>query len=939
MNGKRVVVLVAAFFLLLLSVTAMAQPTEKAELVLTGGTTTRVSIASDRMQGNNNSQSPSISSDGRYVAFHSSASNLVSNDTNGTGDIFVHDRQTGETTRVSVADDGTQGNSYSYFPSISNDGRYVAFVSNASNLVSDDTNDVPDVFVYDQQMGGTTRVSVASNGMQGNGYANSPFISNDGRYVAFYSDASNLVNGDTNGVSDVFVHDRQTGGTVRVSVASDGMQGNSWAELSSISEDGRYIAFHSSASNLVNGDTNSQIDVFVHDQQTGGTTRVSVADDGTQGNSYSIYPSISNDGRYVAFYSDASNLVNGDTNFATDIFVHDQQMGETTRVSVTHEGTQGNNSSYFPSISSDGRYVAFHSFASNLVSDDTNGTTDVFVYDRQTGKTMRMSVATDGAQGNNGSFEISMSDNGRYVAFYSDASNLVSDDTNDYGDIFVHDNLYQPNPDGYSFRNGSADNSWDIFRETFGSEYVDWNPSALLYYTFLYQDTGHGGLCSAMSASSMLFYQGTGWIEPSNFLQTHDAYNTWGLPMPHDNNGDGLWDYGEISDFLVRYQGYQQGQEISNAKRNYNRTFSEMVNDITISIDNQLVNPQYISVRGEYDGECAGHALIPYAYSQVGDTISAFVYDPNHPGDSDQKILFDMNNQDWSYDHHNAIGVWDNTNHCADIKAIPVSLWSSHPTPPWVDPISRTNVAEANDAYHSVMIDGDSQAFLIDSQGRRLGYDLNGNFISEIPNALQVIPDAVIPGVTPTYPEMYQVGTDTPYEINMIYTDVGMATVIDLTPTGTVEIVGNATNSNITDTISINPTMNEVNLIAGSTAGERRVSFISQDTKATIRNFDLGVEKTASISTTTEINSEILEFIAESNSDGYSVTFLQPTAYTIFVSPNIAYTAGDKHIITFDWGNIETATLEIDQDNDGDIDEVVILENVVSKIYLPLIVN
>lgn len=414
--------------------------------------TTRVSVASDGTQGNSSSSFTSISADGRYVAFTSSASNLVNGDTNGTEDIFVHDQQSGQTTRVSVASDGTQANDsvYGYLNDlpvrISADGRYVAFGSRASNLVAADTNGAGDIFVHDRQTGQTTRVSIASDGTQGNDHSGSPSISADGRYVAFLSSASNLVSSDTNGKVDVFVHDRQTGQTTRVSVASGRTEGNDSSWYPFISAEGRYVAFNSLASNLVSGDTNGKADVFVHDRQTGQTTRVSVASDGTQGNddsggpfvNYSS-PSISTDGRYVAFYSYASNLVNGDTNGIMDVFIHDRQTSQTTCVSVASDGTQGNDNSMRPSISADGRYVAFASGASSLVSSDTNNTIDIFVHDRQTGQTTRVSVASDGTQGNDWAWWPSISADGRYVAFDTDATNMVSGDTNGYRDAFVHD--------------------------------------------------------------------------------------------------------------------------------------------------------------------------------------------------------------------------------------------------------------------------------------------------------------------------------------------------------------------------------------------------------------------------------------------------------------------------------------------------------------------
>jgi len=353
----------------------------------------------------------------------------------------------GTTTRVSVRSNGTQGNDFSAEASISATGRFVAFDSPASNLVSEDTNNTIDVFVHDRKTGQTTRVSVASDGTQGNEFSDAPSISASGRYVAFFSLASNLVSDDANGTGDVFVHDRKTGQTTLVSVASDGTQANGGSVHASISANGRYVAFQSEASNLVSGDTNNTIDVFLHDRVTGQTTLVSVHSNGTQGNDLSLHPSISATGRYVAFDSFASTLVSGDTNTCgpytdgtcPDIFVHDRATGQTTRISVASDGTQADGYSDVPSIAATGRYVAFHSFATNLVSDDTNGVPDVFVHDLKTGQTTRVSVASDGTQGNDNSDGFSISATGRYVALQSFATNLASDDTNLTSDIFVHD--------------------------------------------------------------------------------------------------------------------------------------------------------------------------------------------------------------------------------------------------------------------------------------------------------------------------------------------------------------------------------------------------------------------------------------------------------------------------------------------------------------------
>jgi Tol biopolymer transport system component len=286
--------------------------------------------------------------------------------------------------RVSVDSATGQADGASYFPNLSADGRFVAFRSGATNLVASDTNGFFDVFVRDRQLGTTERVSVDSSGAQSDGDSGlHPTISGDGRFVAFYSGATNLVAGDANGVFDVFLRDRQLGSTELVSVDSAGNQANSSSSLASVSADGRYVAFQSSATNLVAGDTNASLDVFLRDRQAGTTSRASVATGGGQGNGNSEYASIASNGLAVAFFGPASNLVPGDTNARRDVFVRDLQVGTTTRVSLELLGAQGNDDAdYYPFLSADGRFVAFPSFATNLVAGDTNGALDVFLHDR-----------------------------------------------------------------------------------------------------------------------------------------------------------------------------------------------------------------------------------------------------------------------------------------------------------------------------------------------------------------------------------------------------------------------------------------------------------------------------------------------------------------------------------------------------------------------------
>jgi Tol biopolymer transport system component len=408
--------------------------------------TTRISVSSTGTQASTNSAEPAISADGRYVVFGNAGPGLVPGDYNNDTQIYVRDCQLGLTTCVSVDGHGRIATGECSTPSISADGRYVVFSSAANNLVPGDTNGVVDIFVHDQQANVTTRVSVDSTGAQQNPpgcyLSNLPAISADGRFVAFSSLAGNLVPGDTNGVSDVFVHDSLTGSTTLMSMSSGGAQGDLDSVHPAISADGRYVAFESKATTLVPGDTNGAIDIFVHDRVTGITTRASVGSSGSEGDGDSTLPSISADGRYVAFMSYATNLVPGDTNGTADIFLHDCQTGTTTRVSVSSAGLQANWWSEFPQVSPDGRFVLFSSRASNLVPGDTNGAEDVFVHDMLAGTTSRVSVDSSGVQGNldsGGGASGGICPGGRYVTFHSYAYNLVPGDTNGVADVFLRD--------------------------------------------------------------------------------------------------------------------------------------------------------------------------------------------------------------------------------------------------------------------------------------------------------------------------------------------------------------------------------------------------------------------------------------------------------------------------------------------------------------------
>ena len=361
------------------------------------------------------------------------------------------------------------GNGYSDNPSTSSDGRYTVFASDASNLVSGDTNGTRDIFLFDNQTNTTRRLNLSRQGEQTNGPSNRPVISADGRYLAFESTATNLILGDTNGFSDIFVVDVITGAIDMLSLDASGTRANNSNFRPSISSTGRYVSFESSATNLVSSGTSVGVShIYVRDRDVSGsgtfdtignisTVLVSQSSGGTAANGNSLQSVLSADGRYIAFASDATNLVSSDTNALRDIFLRDRTGGTTTRVSVATGGTQATGGdSRTPSLSSDGRYIAFASSATNLASGDTNGVSDIFVHDRTTTTTQRISVSTSGTEAVDpsatgfklGSINPSISSTGRYVAFASLANNLTAGDSagqkqnldaNDALDVFVRD--------------------------------------------------------------------------------------------------------------------------------------------------------------------------------------------------------------------------------------------------------------------------------------------------------------------------------------------------------------------------------------------------------------------------------------------------------------------------------------------------------------------
>jgi Tol biopolymer transport system component len=402
-------------------------------------TTALVSADPQSLPGNGRSEAPTVSADGTCVVFQSLATNLTPGiSQNYISNIFLRDLQTQQTSWISAPSSGSQPNGLSSLPDVSATGRFVVYGSQASNLTPQDSNGTSDVFRYDRTTGQTSLVSINSFGVQGSAGSGGPSVSMDGTLIAFLSGSDNLAANDQNLAQDAFVHDITTGVTERISLSTAGVEGVNATNDAAISGNGRYVAFESSSPEFVVNDTNVVSDIFVRDRQTGITTRVSVGPAGVEATGGSWGPSLSEDGRYVAFTSFATNLVSGAVRGTLACYVHDQVSGLTTLVSVDSNGVPANSICEDAQISADGRHVTFSGMASNLVTGDTNKTRDIFVHDRLLARTTRVSVDSLGVEGDGFSALPSISGDGQIVAFDSKATNLVSD-MNGVTDVFAHD--------------------------------------------------------------------------------------------------------------------------------------------------------------------------------------------------------------------------------------------------------------------------------------------------------------------------------------------------------------------------------------------------------------------------------------------------------------------------------------------------------------------
>ncbi|MBL8739397.1 MAG: hypothetical protein JNL12_23420 [Planctomycetes bacterium] len=375
---------------------------------------------------NNSSDFPVVSGDGRFVAFYSAATNLVAGDTNNRGDIFVRDLHAGVTTRVSVGAGGVQADRDCINPVISTDGRFVLFESTATNLGAGGTGSRYYVYLHDRQTGVTSLESLTSGGGVPSGSCTSPSISDDGARIVFRSEAGDIVPNDTNSTWDTFLRDRQLGTTTRISMRADGSQTVAQSQTGRISGDGRYVAFDT-ADPLEPSDQGFLTDVYVRDLLLGTLERATVNTSGGHAVAGGSSLDFSRDGRFVLITSGSNDLVPNDTNLGLvgDLFVRDLLLDTTELVNWTTTGVQAVGTIWSAKISAEGRRVVFCSSNNTIVPGDTNPLEDVFVRDRWLGSVAKGNLSATGAQANNGTRVAHISADGRYVTFRSSATNLV----------------------------------------------------------------------------------------------------------------------------------------------------------------------------------------------------------------------------------------------------------------------------------------------------------------------------------------------------------------------------------------------------------------------------------------------------------------------------------------------------------------------------------
>ena len=509
---------------------------------------------------------------------------------------------------------------------------------------------------------------------------------------------------------------------------------------------------------------------------------------------------------------------------------------------------------------------------------------------------------------------------------------------------------YQPAQEGYSFNNTSYSTNWEIFKDTFGAENVEFTilgqtfhrPAADSYYHMKYKcdhkdatctEVGMGGNCDGFSASSGVIFKD--WVDPTDFLDQNDSDYTIDLSESQT-----------IKNFIVRYQGYQDGTQIMAEKSaSATRSLAENLALIKAGIDGGLTDPYRVGIRDLHGTDCAGHSLMPYAYWDEGDETHILVYDPNNVRSDNQILIINPKTNTWIYNHRNSIGTWENNSNCeysgtTSLIAIPVSAYSEHPLPPWSNSNNRIVTGEI---YNIFTAGSDSEILITDELGRRVGY-VDGQLLLEIPGSDKNIPEEAVPGLFVQYPEEFIIPGLSNYEVSMSNPDDPRLSFMGIVPGGIVEVSGESSVLAANDVVEIPGDLNQVSILAGSDSTNRSVTVIrdSETSGSEIRVDQFHLSEAETILLNTQVVNYLLSFTSSEDQADYGVTLKQAGDVNgVFLGTVPGLTGGDTHYVRLDWGNPDKATVDIDQGSDGDIDETITIENEnkLEHVFLPLIMQ
>lgn len=517
----------------------------------------------------------------------------------------------------------------------------------------------------------------------------------------------------------------------------------------------------------------------------------------------------------------------------------------------------------------------------------------------------------------------------------------------------THRSDYQPINNGYKFDNTSYSTNWEIFRDTYGAENVEYTIlgktfhrlAADIYYHWHYKcdailatctEVGGSGNCDSMSSSSMVILKN--WADPSDFLEQNDAENTWDLPESQI-----------VKDFIVRYQDYQSGKLIVDEKSSSaSRSLSANLGLIKNGIDNSLSDPYRIGIRDLHtnsDGskECAGHSLMPYAYWDEGDETHILVYDPNNPESDNQILVINPINNTWVYDHRNSLGTWSNNQDCeysgtTSLIAIPVAAYQDHPLPPWE---SSDNLVNTFDVINMFTAGSGGQVLITDDLGRRVGF-VDGQLLLEIPGSDRNIPEAAVPGLDVSNPDEYIIPGFSSFEVSLTNSNDSTLAFMGIVPGGIVEVSGEAGNSTSPDIVEIPSDLQQVSLLAGSDTTNRSVTVATDaatiGSEIQVNSFNLSEGESVILSK--QVENYEFSFTSTEEINNYGVALEKSGEINkVFYGTIPELSGGDTHYVSLDWQNPEEATVDIDHQSDGDIDESIVIENELTLLFLPIIMT